>query len=197
MKLWNDLFMLEGKTVKLIPLELEQAEGLWQAADDERIWTYMATKISNKQELIQQLEKALEERDAGLEYGFSVYHKERQEIVGSTRYLDISSKNKSAEIGSTWYHPSVWRTAVNTECKYLLLQHAFEVWELNRVFFKTDSRNNRSQQAIARLGAVKEGILRSDKIISDGYVRDSVYFSILQNEWQQVKMSLKQKQKAD
>ncbi|MED3575626.1 GNAT family protein [Cytobacillus praedii] len=187
--------ILTGDSVKLVPLEQIHEVPLWEASDKKEIWTYMATKIESQEELSAEITKALIAKEQGSQYPFAVFHKERNEIVGSTRFLDISIANKSAEIGFTWYHPSVWRTKVNTECKYLLLMHAFENWQLNRVFFKTDGRNTRSQQAIARLGAVKEGVMRKDRIISDGYARDTVYYSILNEEWPIIKKRLLEKMK--
>ena len=185
--------ILTGDTVKLMPLEQIHEVPLWEASDKKEIWTYMATKIVSQEELSAEITKALIAKEQGSQYPFAVLHKEKNEIVGSTRFLDISIANKSAEIGFTWYHPSVWRTKVNSECKYLLLKHAFENWHLNRVFFKTDGRNTRSQQAIARLGAVKEGVMRKDRIISDGYARDTVYYSILIQEWPIIKKRLLEK----
>jgi N-acetyltransferase len=135
---------------------------------------------------------SIERRKKGSEYTFTVLNQEGQ-IIGSTRYLDILPEHKSLEIGSTWYHPDSWRTRVNTECKYLLLQHVFENWMFRRVQLKTDSRNLRSQKAIQRIGAVKEGTLRKDRKISGGYVRDTVFFSILNNEWETVKAELEAK----
>ncbi|MFE8694792.1 GNAT family N-acetyltransferase [Cytobacillus sp. FJAT-53684] len=193
MHLWEELFLLSGDTVELLPLLENHIDLLWNASDHQEIWTYMATKIDSKEMLQSEINKAIEGRELGSQYPFAVLHKGKNEIVGSTRFLDISTANKSAEIGFTWYHPSVWRTNVNTQCKYLMLTHAFENWKLNRVFFKTDLRNIRSQEAIARLGAVKEGVLRQDRMISDGHIRDTVYFSILKEEWPNVKKHLLQK----
>lgn len=193
-KLWNELFTLQGETVKLIPISIDHLEGLWEAAKPDEIWTYMATKVRSKEEMEQMINAALKARDNGTEYTFTVLDNENH-VIGSTRYLDILPLHKSAEIGSTWYHPDVWRTKVNTECKFLLFRHAFVVWNLTRVQLKTDSRNIRSQQAIARIGAIKEGILRKDRIISDGYTRDTVFFSILRDEWETVSTNLKQKLK--
>ncbi|PGY14179.1 GNAT family N-acetyltransferase [Bacillus sp. AFS031507] len=191
-KLWNNLFSLQGENVNLIPISMDHLEGLWEAAKPNEIWTYMATKVRSKNEMEQMIKAALKARENGSEYTFTVVNNENQ-VIGSTRFLDISPRHKSAEIGSTWYHPDVWRTKVNTECKFLLLTHAFENWNLTRVQLKTDSRNERSQQAIARIGAVKEGILRKDRIISDGYTRDTVFFSILCHEWDNVRTELKLK----
>jgi len=171
---------------------MDHLDGLWEAAQPDEIWTYMATKVRSKDEMEQMINAAINGRENGTEYAFTVVNNENQ-IIGSTRFLDILPSHNSAEIGSTWYHPDVWRTKVNTECKFLLLRHAFDVWNLTRVQLKTDSRNIRSQQAIARIGAVKEGVLRKDRIISDGYVRDTVFFSILKDEWQDVCTQLKMK----
>jgi N-acetyltransferase len=191
-KLWSELFSLEGETVKLIPVSMDHLEDLWEAAKPDEIWTYMATKVRTKDEMKQMINSALKDRENGTGYTFTVVNNEYR-VIGSTRFLDILTQHKSAEIGSTWYHPDVWRTKVNTECKFLLLKLAFERWNLTRVQLKTDSRNVRSQLAIARLGAVKEGILRKDRIISDGYVRDTIFFSILCDEWKQVSTQLKLK----
>lgn len=193
MKLWGDLFTLQGETVRLEPISMDHLEGLWQAARPDEIWTYMATKVRSKKEMEEMIHAAIKEREKGTQYTFTVMDQRNNHIIGSTRFLDILPGHNSAEIGSTWYHPDVWRTRVNTECKFLMLKHAFEKWHLRRVQLKTDSRNHRSQQAIARLGAVREGTLRKDRVISDGYVRDTVFFSILNEEWSHVKNGLIEK----
>ena len=112
------------------------------------------------------------------------------EAVGGTTYLDIALADKRVEIGSTWHGRAFWRTAINTECKLLLLRHAFETLGCNRVQLKTDARNERSQTAIARLGAVREGVLRAQMVMPDGWVRDTVMFSIIKSEWPAVKARL-------
>ncbi|NWQ42097.1 GNAT family N-acetyltransferase [Bacillus sp. EB106-08-02-XG196] len=192
MKMWNELFELKGEKVKLLPISLHHIEGLWEAAKPDEIWTYMATTVRNKEEMKQMIASAIQKREKGTEYTFTVVNQE-DKIIGSTRYLDISPEQKSLEIGSTWYHPDSWRTSINTECKYLLLQHVFESWKVRRVQLKTDSRNLRSQKAIERIGAVKEGTLRKDRKIAGGYVRDTVYYSILDDEWGTVKLNLERK----
>jgi RimJ/RimL family protein N-acetyltransferase len=192
MELSNELFSIQGDLVKLVPISMDHLEGLWEAAKPDQIWTYMATKVRTRAETEQMIETALSEREKGTAYTFTVLDI-KNKIVGSTRFMDISTFHNSAEIGWTWYHPSVWRTKVNTECKLLLLEHAFEKWHLTRVQLKTDSRNIRSQLAIERLGAVREGTLRKDRRLSDGYVRDTVYFSILRDEWEEVKKGLMMK----
>lgn len=176
-------FTLQGDSVELVPMELSHLDGLWKAAMPEEIWDFTASKIRSKEQMEKMIKDALAEKEKGNQFPFVVLHKQDNKIVGSTRYLDISNANKSLEIGWTWYNPEVWRTRVNTECKYLLLKCAFEEWGMNRVQFKTDSRNVRSQRAIERLGAKKEGILRKDRILPDGYIRDTVVYSIIQDEW--------------
>ncbi|MCM3692646.1 GNAT family N-acetyltransferase [Neobacillus niacini] len=192
MSMWNELFELKGETVKLLPISIEHIDGLWEAAKPDEIWTYMATTVRSKAEMEQMIASAIQKREKGIDYTFTVVTQE-DKIIGCTRYLDISPEHNSLEIGSTWYHPDTWRTRVNTECKYLLLQHAFESWKVRRVQLKTDSRNLRSQKAIERIGAVKEGTLRKDRKLSGGYVRDTVFYSILDNEWEKVKLNVGRK----
>lgn len=141
------------------------------------------------------IEAAMREKDKGTQIPFTVVEKKTAKIIGSSRYLDISRVNKSLEIGWTWYNPNHWRTSVNTETKFLMLQYAFENLDVNRVQFCTDSRNVRSQTAIARLGASKEGVLRKHRIIADGYIRDTVVFSIIKDEWEKLKPLLRDKMK--
>jgi N-acetyltransferase len=182
-KLWDQLFELKGNAVKLVPMEKEHIAGLWEAAKPEEIWEFTYSKVKSLEAMEKMVLSALEDRDKGISYPFVVIELPTNRIVGSTRFLDVSPIHKTAEIGWTWYNPSVWRTVVNTECKYLLLKHGFEVWNLNRVQLKTDSRNLRSQAAIQRIGAKKEGVLRKERIIEDGYIRDTVYYSIVDEEW--------------
>ncbi|MCA1038140.1 GNAT family N-acetyltransferase [Bacillus infantis] len=195
MALWIEPPILEGKSVRLSPIREDQSSLLWEAAAYKEIWEFTASKIFSLEEMKADTRKAADLVKEGKQLAFSVGLKESGRLVGSTRYLDILPENKTLEIGSTWYTPEVWRTSVNTECKFLLLRHAFEIWDMNRVQLKTDSRNIRSQKAIERLGAVKEGILRKDRIIADGFARNTVYYSILKEEWPQVKERLIQKLK--
>jgi RimJ/RimL family protein N-acetyltransferase len=139
------------------------------------------------------VERLLHLQNQGSDLPFSVFHLADQRAVGCTRYLNINHRDRSLEIGGTWYGLAYQRTSVNTESKYLLLQHAFETLGCIRVHFKADSRNLRSQQALERIGAVKEGLLRRHMILPDGYVRDSVIYSILDSEWPAVKRRLEAK----
>ncbi|MBT2639536.1 MULTISPECIES: GNAT family protein [unclassified Bacillus (in: firmicutes)] len=184
---------LEGNTVNLMPMESSQLDGLWGAGQDQSIWEFTSSKVRNKDEMEKVIEAAMAERKKGTQIPFTVLNKKIGKIVGSSRFLDISEPHRSLEIGWTWYSPEYWRTSVNTETKMLMLQYAFEEMGVNRVQFCTDSRNVRSQTAIARLGAQKEGVLRKHRIIADGYVRDTVVFSILKEEWPKVKTGLQEK----
>ncbi|WP_433748318.1 GNAT family N-acetyltransferase [Falsibacillus pallidus] len=181
---------LEGKYVKLSPMSMYHLEGLYEAAQAEEIWSYMPKKVQTISDMEQLIKQALYRRDQGIDYPFVIFSKEQNRIVGSTRFLDITLPDKNLEIGWTWYNPSVWRTAANTECKFLLLQYCFDELVLNRVQLKTDSRNVRSQNAIMRLGAAKEGTLRKHRVLDDGYIRDTVVFSIIDSEWSEVKQRL-------
>ncbi|TXK73835.1 GNAT family N-acetyltransferase [Paenibacillus sp. N3.4] len=181
--------ILEGTRVALLPLQESHITGLTNAANDPQIWSYM-TPLSTKKEVEQFVHQALNEQQLGQGIPFSVYDKQSDTFIGSTRLFDISTEHRHLEIGHTWYNPSVWRSRVNTESKYLLLRHCFEVLHTVRVQIKTDLRNERSQAAIARLGAQKEGVLRQNRILHDGYIRDTVMFSILDKEWPEVKQKL-------
>ncbi|MCL6452709.1 MAG: GNAT family N-acetyltransferase [Alicyclobacillus sp.] len=181
---------LVGERAKLIPMEKSHIEGLFEAGRDPKIWSYMPMHIETIDDMKCLVTGALLAREASSEFPFVIIDQESEKIVGSTRFLDISVPNRHLEIGWTWLSPSVWRTRVNTECKYLLLKHCFETLGTLRVQLKTDGRNVRSQQAIQRIGAVKEGVLRKHRVMHDGYIRDSVYFSVIDDEWPSVKARL-------
>ncbi|MCW3060214.1 MAG: family N-acetyltransferase [Capsulimonas sp.] len=181
---------LTASRAQLLPLDPSHAAGFLKAAQGQGIWDYMPIAVDNELAVAQWIETALAAQSRGEELPFTVWDQQLAKIVGSTRYMDISLPHKSLEIGWTWLSPEVHRTAVNTECKYLLLQHAFEALGMNRVQLKTDSRNERSQRAIERIGGVREGVLRRHRVLPDGYVRDSVYFSVIAEEWPAVKARL-------
>lgn len=186
--------ILTGKVVRLEPLQMEHAEHLLQAAQDPTIWTYMSYNPSVSLNAMKiWITNALEAQERGKDIPFAIVSLATGELVGSTRYLTITPHDRGIEIGWTWLARAARRTPVNTECKYLLLQHAFETLKAIRVQIKTDSRNLTSQRAIERLGATKEGILRNHMIMPDGYYRHSVYYSILDTEWAIVKANLEKK----
>jgi RimJ/RimL family protein N-acetyltransferase len=180
---------LTGQFVRLEPLVEAHREGLRAAADDERIWVHTLS-VARGAGFDLWFDEARAACDGGTRVPFAVRRLADGQLVGSTSYLDINLPHKRIEIGSTWYHPSVWGTAVNPECKLLLLTHAFEVLRVNRVALVTDMRNERSQAAIAKLGAVREGICRSHMVTQGGRARDSVLFSIIAPEWPQVQAGL-------
>jgi N-acetyltransferase len=185
---------LAGRFVRLEPLQLGHIKDLYEAAQDETIWTYMPRlPVRALEDMEQIITTAVHDREAGVSLAFAIIDVAQAKAVGSTRYLSIMPADRGLEIGWTWLSPSVQRTGINTECKYLLLHHAFEVLEAIRVQLKTHHLNFTSQQAIERLGAVKEGVLRNHMIMPDGSYRHSVYYSIIESEWPQVRARLEAK----
>ena len=180
-----------GRFVRLEPLSQAHVPGLAQAGKDESIWRYMRYGLlTGPRRMSQWVRHMLELQARGNDLPFAVIHLPDGKVAGATRYLNIDRPDCNLEIGGTWYGLQYQRTAVNTECKYLLLRHAFETLGCLRVQIKTDQRNQRSQRAIERLGAVQEGILRDHIILPDGYLRSSVIYSILRREWPDVKQRL-------
>jgi RimJ/RimL family protein N-acetyltransferase len=181
---------LVGKRAKLVPMELSHVSALYEAGQSPEIWRYMPARMISLDDMRDFVETALSAREQGTEEPFVIIDQVSGRVVGTTRFLDISMPHRNLEIGFTWLSPEAWRTRINTECKYLLLKHVFETLKFIRVQFKTDLRNVRSQQAIERLGAVREGVLRGHRIMPDGYIRDSVYYGIVAGEWPEVKERL-------
>ena len=185
---------LNGRIVRLEPLSEEHVPDLTVAGQDESIWQYMLYgMITTEEGMRAWVRDILNRQTRGTDLPFAVILLESGCAIGGTRFMDIRPQHCGVEIGGTWYATSYQRTAVNTECKYLLLCHAFEVWHCIRVQFKTDLRNDRSQRALERIGAMREGILRKHMILRDGSVRHSVYYSILDDEWPVVKRGLEEK----
>ena len=184
-----DRCVLTGRFVQLEPLDERHRDGLRAAADDERIWAH--TLIDARGPGFDRwFDDARARLAAAQQLPFAVRRLADQALIGSTSYLDPAPQHRRVEIGSTWYVPAAWGTVVNPECKVLLLTHAFEMLGMNRVQLCTDLRNTRSQAAIAKLGAVKEGVLRNHMITQGGRIRDTVVFSIVVSEWPQVKEAL-------
>ena len=175
---------LQSVGVRLEPLIESHREGLRVAADEPRIWEHTPSKASGDG-FTRWFHDALANADAGREAVWVVV--QDGAIVGSTRYMAIEPAHRRLEIGHTWYAPAVWATQVNPACKLALMRHAFETLGFNRVELKTDIRNLRSQAAIAKLGALKEGVFRSHMVRPDGSLRDTVYFSIIRPEWPAVR----------
>lgn len=180
---------LTGRVVQLEPLAESHRDGLRVAADDERIWRHTLT-AAHGDRFDAWFDEALAGQAAGTRLPFAVRRLADGALIGSTSYLDVQPRHRRVEIGSTWYVVAAWGTAVNPECKYLLLDYAFEVLGVNRVALLTDRLNERSRAAIARLGAVREGVLRSHMVTQGGRVRDTVIFSIAAAEWPEVKARL-------
>ena len=182
---------LMGRFVRLEPLSEEHVPGLAAIGQDDEIWKYMVYgSIHTEDDMRGWVRDILDRAAQGSDLPFAVIDLASGCIAGATRYLEIRPEHRSLEIGGTWYGSAHRRTRVNTETKYLLLEHAFERLKCIRVQIKTDSRNERSQRAIERLGAKKEGVLRNHMILPDGHVRHSVYYSIVASEWPYVKARL-------
>jgi RimJ/RimL family protein N-acetyltransferase len=183
--------LLEGRHMRLEPLAPQHAEGLFAASRDPAIWTYLLVQqYASVAAVHDWIAEALRAQAAGTEVAFATVRRSDGRVVGSTRYLEIRRAHRALEIGWTWLAPEVQRTAINTEAKYLMLRHAFETLGAGRVQLKTDVRNEKSRRAILRLGAMEEGVLRKYQTRFDGYVRDTVMFSLTAAEWPAVKARL-------
>ena len=181
---------LTGEYAELLPLARDQAGELLAAAADGELWSLKVTVVPGPDSIDAYLDKALAGRDAGTVLPFAIRDRRSGRIVGSTRLWKIDRANRKLEIGHTWLAASAQRTAINTEAKFLLLEYAFEVMHCVRVQFTTDVLNEKSRAALLRLGAVQEGIVRHERIMPDGRKRDSVRFSIIDDEWPAVKAAL-------
>lgn len=182
---------LTGRHVRLEPLTAEHLDALARHGADAELWRYM---LYARPDPLDGLRAWYEKVSGGAARGellaFAVIDLARGEAVGGTTMFDIIAAHKRLEIGSTWLGRAVWRTAVNTEAKFLLLSHAFETMGMNRVQLVTDARNERSRTAIARIGARPEGILRAHMVMPDGVLRDTAVFSVIASEWPAVKARL-------
>jgi RimJ/RimL family protein N-acetyltransferase len=181
--------VLEGRRTRLEPLTGENFAGVRAAGSDPALWqfTFQTNPFTSPTAAEHWYAGAMEDRNA---MAFAIVDKESGEIAGSSRYLDISREHRKLEIGWTFLAPRFWRTHVNTEAKFLLLQHAFEQWNAQRIQLKAEAINKRSHEAILRIGAVHEGTLRSFRIRGDGQVRDVAFYSIIAPEWPAAKARL-------
>jgi N-acetyltransferase len=184
---------LEGRRVVLEPLSFDHHAQLCEAGLDEDIWLLNPTPVRTREDMRHYIAAALREEQHELALPFATIEKESGRVVGSTRFGNISRENYRMEIGWTWIGKNWQRTFVNTEAKYLMLAHAFETLNCMRVELKTDSLNERSRNAILRIGAKEEGIFRNHMITASGRIRHSVYFSIIDSEWPLVKVKLQEK----
>jgi N-acetyltransferase len=189
---------LEGSVVRLEPIRHEHAELFWEVAqnDLEDIFRWIPYSMKTREDFQRLVDKAFAEQERGESIVFATVERASGRVIGSTRFMNIDRANRRVEIGSTWIAPAWQRTAVNTEAKYLMLRHAFEIWGCVRVELKTDALNQKSRNAILRIGAKEEGTLRRHVVTWTGRIRDSVYFSILDDEWPTVKATLEEKLRA-
>ena len=190
MEKWIENLLLEGETISLVPLTEDHTESLIHAAADGELWNLWYTSVPTPEKMSKYIAHALAQKTQGNEFPFAVWHKPTQRCIGSTRFYNLQPEHPRLEIGYTWYAQSFQRTRVNTECKRLLLEYAFETLSCIAVQFMADWHNLKSRKAITRLGAKQDGILRHHRRNPDGSLRDSVVFSITNTEWPGVKKSL-------
>ncbi len=181
---------LQGQYVRLEPLKMEHFDALWSVGQDSELWKWTPYQINTPEKMRTYIQAALDGQELGTALPFVTIEQATDRVVGSTRFGNIDAPNHRVEIGWTWIDRQWQRTPVNTEAKFLMLQYAFEVWQCIRVELKTDVLNTRSRAAILRLGAKEEGIFRHHMITESGRLRDTVYFSIIDDEWPDVKARL-------
>ncbi len=185
--------ILDGEIVRLEPMRVDHLPALCKVGLEPSLWEWTSNIVKTEADLERYVRNALADQNLGRSVPFVTVEKESGTVVGSTRFGNIDIPNRKVEIGWTWIAPKWQRTAINTEAKLLMLTHAFEVWKCIRVELKTDVNNERSRKAMKRIGCAEEGILRNHMITETGRVRDSIYFSIIESEWQAVKELLASK----
>ncbi|MCM3906093.1 MAG: GNAT family N-acetyltransferase [Pyrinomonadaceae bacterium] len=181
---------LKGKHVRLEPLSAQHLDGLCEFGLDPELWRWTTNSLRTREDMIDYVETALQSEREGTARPFATISMESDQVIGCTRFGNIDLPNRHVEIGWTWVGVPWQRTAVNTEAKYLMLHHAFDTLGCIRVEFKTDSLNGPSRRALLRIGAKEEGTMRNHMIVHDGRYRDSVYFSVIDSEWPEVKANL-------
>ncbi|WP_417684387.1 GNAT family N-acetyltransferase [Roseibium sp.] len=187
---WPNPFSTQGKFVRLVPLSQDHAEDLAKAAEDGEIYKLWFTSVPHPKSVPAEIERRLGLQKDGSMLPFAIVGKSSGKAVGMTTYMNIDALNRRLEIGSTWYRKAVQRSPFNTECKLLLLRHAFEELGCIAVEFRTHFMNRPSRAAIERLGAKLDGILRSHQLMEDGSLRDTVVYSIIASEWPAVRANL-------
>ena len=185
--------ILEGAQVRLEPLTLEHHAALCEVGLDPELWRWIPYQATTADEMLAYVQNALKDQAAGTALPFATVERSSGRVIGSTRYMNIDRPNRRVEIGATWIAKPWQRSVINTEAKYLMLRHAFEVLDCVRVELKTDALNEKSRNAILRIGAKEEGTLRRHIVTWTGRIRDSVYFSVLDSEWPGVKAALEAK----
>lgn len=191
MTVWPDLFSVEGKYVSVVPLSMDHRDDLVEAVADGELHRLWYTVIPKPEDMGTEIDRRLGLRKAGSMLPFAVIDQASGRAVGMTTYMNIDAVSRKVEIGSTWYRQSVQKTPLNTECKLLLLEHAFERLDCICVELRTHALNVQSRRAIERLGAKLDGVLRSHSIMANGTVRDTAAYSIIASEWPAVKANLK------
>jgi N-acetyltransferase len=184
---------LEGSHVRLEPLSESHHDALCAVGLDPELWTLIPLQVLDRDQMMNYIRRELAEQAQGTSIPFATVERSSSKVVGATRFMNIDAANKRVEIGSTWIAKPWQRTAINTEAKYLMMRYAFETLGSNRVELKTDSLNTKSRNAILRIGAKQEGILRSHMVTWSGRLRDTVYFSVIAPEWPEVKAALEAK----
>ncbi len=178
---------LPGRHIRLVPMEISHVPELFLAGRDQEVWRYVPYQVKTEADMLAYVRTALADRERGDSFAFTILDAEAGKVLGSTRYYSLTPIHRNLEIGYTWLDPAVWRTAVNTEAKFLMLREAFESLGCLRVALRTDMRNLRSQRAMERFGAVREGVFRRHMIMPDGHIRDTVYYSVTDQDWPRVK----------
>ena len=187
---WPQPVTLQSQRVNLEPLDQRHCDDLVEAIKDGTLWTLWYTSVPPPEGMQTEIERRLALQAAGTMLPFAVIDNTSGRAVGMTTYMNVDAKNRHVEIGSTWYRKSVQRTALNTQCKLMLLTHAFETLDCIAVEFRTHAFNHQSRRAIERLGAKLDGVLRSHQIASNGTLRDTYVYSIIASEWPTVKAHL-------
>ena len=182
--------ILRGKYVSLEPLAVDHIPALCEIGLDESLWRWTIANVGDESAMTEYVRSALLDQEKGVALPFVTRQLSSGRIVGSTRFGNIDVHNRKTEIGWTWVAPDLQRTLVNTEAKLLMLTHAFEAWNCIRVEFKTDVLNHKSRNALLRIGAQEEGVFRNHMITETGRFRDSIYFSIIESEWPEIKLRL-------
>ncbi|MDQ3534193.1 MAG: GNAT family N-acetyltransferase [Bacteroidota bacterium] len=188
---FKENFVLEDRMVLIKPLTFKDFKGLNEVALDPDIWKYMPlTEIKTTEDLHEYIKKARKQRKEATRYPFVIFNKTENKIAGSTSYGNVSIIDKRLEIGWTWLGKQFQGSGINKHCKFLLLQYAFETLCFERVELKTDALNLQSRKAMLKIGAIEEGILRSHTLMNGGRRRDTIYYSILKNEWPALKETI-------
>jgi len=186
----NTHVLLQNNRARLEPLEEKHFAPLWQIAQQKELWEFTTAKIDSEEDFRRYFDTALQEVNDGLSYVWAIFDKEQNKYAGCTRYGNISLLHKRVEIGWTWYDPKLQRSGLNRNCKLLLLTYGFDELHLNRIELRTSHLNLKSQKAIEGIGATKEGVLRRHMIAENGFVRDTVYYGMIREEWPEIKLRI-------